>query len=246
MFCAFCKSPSAVLFHYEWNIIIPTAKYPALINQTYFVFQVTKDTYWINCCHTYCNLFIPLFFQPHLVMPCVWRDIPSSMVLTPLWSVGNCVTYFLCDILYFATWRTWGHLCLTRLCFHHLFAVCLSFFFMSWSSSQTNWTEQNHSKNYKTSHVQQFKTIFFRYEHKKACHLIVIEHVRNIVATLDFRDFFSFFCTGMVLTNNKINCNGQVTQPVQAWPAYKQQPVWIWVCWAWRKIKIVACASCLH
>jgi len=37
-----------------------------------------------------------LFFQHHLVMPCVWWDIPSSMVLTWLWSVGNCVTSSQC------------------------------------------------------------------------------------------------------------------------------------------------------
>jgi len=33
-----------------------------------------------------------LFLQPPLVTPRVWGDVHSSMVLTPLWSVGNCVT----------------------------------------------------------------------------------------------------------------------------------------------------------
>jgi len=36
--------------------------------------------------------------QPHFVMPCVWWNIHSSIVLTQLWSVGKYVTFsrFLC------------------------------------------------------------------------------------------------------------------------------------------------------
>ena len=48
---------------------------------------------------------MPLSLQPHLVTSCSWWDIHSSMVLTPLWSVGNCVTssWFICINIVFTT-----------------------------------------------------------------------------------------------------------------------------------------------